>query len=83
MTQKLSPTAKRMKAQRDLLYAKSPYRKAAKADSQRKRRKKGSAFLEGKDYDHKTSSFKSIKANRGNSGQGTKKEGKKNYKIKK
>ena len=27
--------------------------------------------------------FKSVKANRGNDGQGTKKEGKRNYKIKK
>ena len=37
----------------------------------------GSGFSK-KDYDHKTSTFKSVKANRGNDGQGTKKEGKNN-----
>lgn len=81
MAQKLSPTAKRMKAQRDLLYAKSPYRKAAKADSQKKHR--ANPGMKGKDYDHKTSSFKTVKANRGNDGKGTKIEGKSNYRIKK
>ena len=34
------------------------------------------------DYDHKTSTFKSVKANRGNDGKGTKIEGKSSYKIK-
>ena len=79
--QKLSPSAAKKKAARDLAKAKSPYRKAAKADSQRKHR--ASPLMKGKDYDHKTSTFKSVKANRGNDGQGTKKEGKANYKIKK
>ena len=30
--------------------------------------------LKGKDYDHKDGKFKSVKANRGNDGIGTKKE---------
>tara|TARA_R110000751_G_scaffold298184_1_gene408051 strand:+ start:1216 stop:1461 length:246 start_codon:yes stop_codon:yes gene_type:complete len=81
MTQNLSPTAKRMKAIRDKRMAMSSVRKAKKAENQRKHRANPS--MKGKDYDHKTSSFKSIKANRGNDGQGTKKEGKRNYKIKK
>jgi hypothetical protein len=81
LKQKLSPAAAKKKAARDLKAAKSPYRKAAKADSQKKHR--ANPGMKGKDYDHKTSTFKSVKANRGNDGQGTKKEGKKNYKIKK
>jgi len=79
MAQKLSPTAKRMKAIRDKRMAMSPIRKAKKAENQRKHRANPS--MKGKDYDHKTSSFKSVKANRGNDGKGTKLEGKKNYKI--
>ena len=78
--QKLSPSAAKRKAARDLVAAKTPYRKAAKADSQRKRRANPNATG---DYDHKTSSFMSVKKNRGNSGKGTKIEGKSNYKIKK
>ena len=31
--------------------------------------------MKGKDYDHKDNKFKSVKANRGNDGKGTKKEG--------
>ena len=31
--------------------------------------------IKGKDYDHKDGRFKSIKANRGNDGKGTKREG--------
>ena len=81
MTQNLSPTAKRMKAIRDKRMAMSPIRRAKKAENQRKHR--ANSGMKGLDYDHKTSSFKSIKANRGNDGQGTKKEGKRNYKIKK
>ena len=79
MAQKLSPTAKRMKAIRDKRMAMSPVRKAKKAENQRKHRANPS--MKGKDYDHKTSSFKSVKANRGNDGKGTKLEGKNNYKI--
>ena len=37
MTQKLSPSAAKAKAARDLRYAKSPVRKRMKAENQRKR----------------------------------------------
>ena len=77
--QKLSPQASAAKAVRDLAMAKTPYRRAAKADSQMKHR--NSPISKDKDYDHKSGTFKSVKANRGNDGQGTKKEGKSNYKI--
>tara|TARA_X000001382_G_scaffold124654_1_gene109393 strand:- start:424 stop:675 length:252 start_codon:yes stop_codon:yes gene_type:complete len=80
MTQLLSPTAKRMKAIRDKRMAMSPVRKAKKAENQRKRRANPKA-AKGKDYDHKTSSFRSVKANRGNDGKGTKLESGKKYKI--
>ena len=79
LKQKLSPSAAKKKAGRDLAMAKTPYRKAAKADSQMKHR--NSPINKGKDYDHKSGTFKSVKANRGNDGQGTKKEGKSKYKI--
>tara|TARA_Y100001938_G_C7817847_1_gene295109 strand:- start:224 stop:469 length:246 start_codon:yes stop_codon:yes gene_type:complete len=74
LKQKLSPSAAKKKAERDLAAANSPYRKRLRADSQKKRRKKSSAFLKGKDYDHRTSSFKSVKYNRGGGGKGTKNE---------
>jgi len=77
--QKLSPKASAAKAARDLTAAKTPYRRAAKADSQKKHR--DSPVNKNKDYDHKSGTFKSVRANRGNDGQGTKKEGNKNYKI--
>jgi len=79
LKQKLSPEAAKAKAARDLAMAKTPYRRAAKADSQMKHR--NSPVNKNKDYDHKSGTFKSVKANRGNDGQGTKKEGKSNYKI--
>ena len=79
--QKLSPSAAKKKAARDLEYAKSPARKAKKAENQRKHR--ANPGMKGKDYDHKTSTFKSVKANRGNDGKGTKLESGKKYKIKK
>jgi len=74
--QKLTPTAKRMKALRDKKAAMTPDRRAKKAENQRKRRsaKKAGKDIRGKDYDHKDGKFKSIKANRGNDGKGTKKE---------
>ena len=77
MSQKLTPTAKRMKAIRDKRYAMTEDRKKKKAENQRKRRAalKAGINIKGKDYDHKDSKFKSIKANRGNDGKGTKKEG--------
>tara|TARA_R100001510_G_scaffold51825_1_gene51976 strand:+ start:376 stop:609 length:234 start_codon:yes stop_codon:yes gene_type:complete len=77
MSQKLTPTAKRMKAIRDKRAAMTEERKRKKAENQRKRRaaKKSGINIKGKDYDHKDGKFKSIKANRGNDGKGTKKEG--------
>ena len=79
LKQKLSKEAALKKAVRDLAMAKSPYRRAAKADAQKKHR--DSPVNKNKDYDHKSGSFKSVKANRGNDGKGTKIEGIKNYKI--
>ena len=75
--QKLTPTAKRMKAARDKKAAMTPSRRKKKAENQRKRRKaiKAGKNITGKDYDHKTKRFISVKANRGNRGHGTKKEG--------
>ena len=83
----LSPKAKRDKAKRDLKAAKTPARRAKKAENQRKRRaaakKHGKSWLKGKDYDHDDKRFESIKANRGNDGNGTKKEGNKTKRKKK
>ena len=83
----LSPQAKRDKAKRDLKAAKTPARRAKKAENQRKRRaaakKHGISWLKGKDYDHDDKRFESVKANRGNDGKGTKKEGKKTKRKKK
>jgi hypothetical protein len=75
--QRLSPTARRRKAARDLAYANSPARKKKRAENQRLRRaaKKAGKNIAGKDYDHKDKKFKSVKRNRGNDGRGTKREG--------
>lgn len=83
MAQKLSPAARRKKAARDLAYANSPARKAKRAENQRLRRaaKKAGKNIDGKDFDHKTRTFKTVSKNRGNDGQGTKKEGKRKYKT--
>jgi hypothetical protein len=81
MPQKLSPTARRDKAARDLAFAKSPARKAKKADAQRKRRADPAA-AKGKDWDHKDQRWESPKQNRGNDGIGTKKESGNHYKTK-
>ena len=78
-SQGLSSTALKAKRDRDLAVAKTPYRRAAKADSQMKHR--NSPVSKNKDYDHKSGRFKSVKANRGNDGQGTKKEGNSNYNV--
>ena len=77
MSQRLTPTARRMKAVRDKRAAMTEERKRKKAENQRKRRAalKAGVNIKGKDYDHKDGKFKSIKANRGNDGKGTKKEG--------
>ena len=76
MTQKLSPRGRAAKAKRDLLAAKTPNRRAKKAENQRLRRaaKKAGVTIKGKDYDHKDKKFKTVKANRGNDGKGTKNE---------
>ena len=79
--QKLSPKAAKDKAARDLKAAKTPERRAKKNENQKKRiaagKKFGKLWLLGKDYDHKDGKFKSVNANRGNDGNGTKREGKK------
>ena len=74
--QKLSPKAAAAKKKRDLAFAKTFARKRKKAENQRKRREaiKEGKNIKGKDYDHKDKRFKSVKANRGNDGKGTKKE---------
>ena len=76
MPQKLSPGARARKAERDLEYAKSPNRRAKKAENQRLRRKaiKKGLNLVGLDYDHEDKKFESVKRNRGNDGNGTKTE---------
>tara|TARA_R110002051_G_C8453883_1_gene457263 strand:+ start:222 stop:452 length:231 start_codon:yes stop_codon:yes gene_type:complete len=76
MTQKLTATAKRMKAIRDKRAAMTAGRRKKKAENQRIRRKaiKEGKDIKGKDYDHKDGKFKTIKANRGNDGKGTKNE---------
>ena len=78
MKQKLSAKGKADKAKRDLAIANTPARKKKRAENQRKRRAaiKAGKNINGKDYDHKDGKFKSIKANRGNDGKGTKKENK-------
>lgn len=78
--QKLSPKAAKAKAERDLAYAKTDDRTAKKAHAQRMHRKDPSG--NGKDYDHEDGRFESVKQNRGNEGEGTKKESGKKYKIK-
>ena len=78
MAQKLSATARRDKAARDLAFAKTPARKAKKAHAQREARANPTA-AEGKDYDHKDQRWESPKKNRGNDGKGTKKESGRKY----
>jgi len=77
MSQKLSAVARRDKAARDKAYAMTPARRAKKAENQRLRRAaiKAGKNIDGKDYDHKDERFESVAANRGNDGEGTKKEG--------
>ena len=74
--QKLSLKAKIAKKKRDLAAANTDRRKKMRAENQRRRRAaiKAGKNIKGKDYDHKTRRFTSIKANRGNRGHGTKKE---------
>ena len=81
--QKLSPAAKKRKAARDLAFAKTPARRAKKAHAQRERRKakRKGVNVKGKDWDHKDGRWETIKRNRANDGKGTKREGKKRYKV--
>ena len=78
MAQILSATARRDKAARDKAYAMSPARKAKKAHAERMRRKHPEQS-QGQDFDHKDQVYKSVKANRGNDGAGTKSESGNNY----
>lgn len=76
--QKLSPGARKRKEERDLKYALTTRRTRMKAENQRKRNEaeKNGVNIKGKDYDHEDGKFESVKRNRGNDGNGTKKEGK-------
>jgi len=73
--QKLSNKAALAKKKRDLAYAKTKRRTAMRAENQRLRRaaKKNGKKIDGKDYDHNTKRFVSVKKNRGGHGRGTKK----------
>ena len=77
LKQKLSPKAAKDKALRDKQAMMSERGKKKKRENQVKRRKaiKEGKDIKGKDYDHKDGRFKSVKANRGNDGKGTKREG--------
>ena len=77
--QKLSPGARKRKEERDLKYALTDRRTKMKAENQRRRNraKKAGKNIKGKDYYHEDGKFESVKRNRGNDGNGTKKEGKK------
>ena len=74
--QKLSLKARIAKKKRDLAAANTDRRKKMRAENQRKRRAaiKAGKNIKGKDNDHKTKKFISIKANRGNRGHGTRNE---------
>lgn len=71
-SQGLSPTALKAKRDRDLAFAKTPVRKMKKAENQRLHR--ANPGKDGMDYDHKDNKFKTVNANRGNDGNGTKNE---------
>jgi hypothetical protein len=72
--QKLSPKAAAAKKKRDLAAAKTKRRTSMRAENQRKRRAaiKNGQNISGKDYDHTTGRFVSVKSNRGGHGKGTK-----------
>ncbi|EFX60297.1 hypothetical protein DAPPUDRAFT_343531, partial [Daphnia pulex] len=63
MAQKLSAEAAKRKAARDLAYAKTPDRRAKKADAQRRRRADPKSSV-GKDWDHKNQRWESPAQNR-------------------
>ena len=71
LKQKLSKEAALKKAERDLAYANGPYKKK-RAENQKKHRDNPS--MKDKDWDHRTSSFRSVAYNRGGGGNGTKNE---------
>ena len=81
--QKLSPKARAAKKKRDLAYAKTADRKKKKAHAQRERRaaKKKGKNVKGMDWDHKDGRWETVAKNRANDGEGTKKEGRKKYKV--
>ena len=81
--QKLSPAARKAKAERDLAYAKTADRRKKKAHAQRERRRASRAGknVNGLDWDHKDGRWERPSRNRANDGEGTKKEGKKKYKV--
>ena len=66
MKQKLSKKALLAKRKRDLAYALTLRRRKMKAENQRKRRAaiKAGKNIKGKDYDHNTKRFISVKKNR-------------------
>ena len=66
MKQKLSKKALLAKRKRDLATAMTPRRRKMKAENQRKRRAavKAGKSIKGKDYDHNTRRFISVKKNR-------------------
>jgi hypothetical protein len=66
MKQKLSKKALLAKRRRDLATAMTPRRRKMKAENQRKRRAaiKAGKNIKGKDYDHNTKRFISVKRNR-------------------
>ena len=81
--QKLSPAARKRKAVRDKACAMTDDRRAKKAHAQRERRKakKSGKSVKGLDWDHKDGRWEKVSKNRANDGEGTKKEGKKKYKV--
>jgi hypothetical protein len=81
--QKLSAKARKAKAIRDKKYAMTDDRRKKKAHAQRERRsaKKNGTNVKGKDWDHKDGRWETVARNRANDGEGTKKEGRKKYKV--
>ena len=80
--QHLSPRARRDKEKRDLATANTPRREKMRAENQRRRRaaEKSGQNVDGKDYDHNSKKFVSVKTNRSGHGKGTKKYNTKNKK---
>ena len=93
MAQNLSPEAAKNKAVRDLKYAKTDRRRKMKAANQQRRRAKlesltnslgppkAKAELRKLHYDHNDGRWELASKNLGNDGNGTKSEGKRNYKA--